>query len=97
MTLEALLGHQERVSVHAPLEPFLHQSAAALGEIAAALSAHREPNALPPIRTAQRQLARELTGATEITDACDRLVDNINTLAYITARTPEQPPLMQPA
>ena len=97
MTLEALLGHQVPVPEQASLEPFLRQSATALAEVAAALSARREPNALPPIRAAQRRLARELTAATDIVVACDRLVDNINTLAHLTARTPEQPPLVQPA
>jgi uncharacterized membrane protein YccC len=96
MTLEALLGHQDLVREHASLEPFLRQSAAALTEVAEALSARREPNDLPPIRAAQRRLARELNDAAEIVIACDRLVDNINTLAHITARAPQQP-LMQPA
>ena len=96
MTLEALLGHQVPVAQQAALKPFLHQSAAALAEVAEALSVRREPNALPPIRAAQRRLERELASATDIVVACDRLVDNINTLAYLTARTPEQPPLMQP-
>ena len=96
MTLEALLGHQVPVPQQTALKPFLHQSAAALAEVAEALSVRREPNALPPIRAAQRRLERELASATDIVVACDRLVDNINTLAYLTARTPEQPPLMQP-
>ncbi len=103
MTLEALLGHEERSRVRTQLEPFIRESAAALAETAEALSAHREPNALPPIRAAQRQLARELGAAVaearagEISAACDRLVDNINTLAHIVARAPTQPMVAQPA
>ncbi|MGC8517696.1 MAG: FUSC family protein [Steroidobacteraceae bacterium] len=96
MTLEALLGHTRSVPQQVALEPFLHQSASALAEVAEALSVRREPKALPPIRAAQRRLERELAAATDIVIACDRLVDNINTLAYLTARAPEQPPLMQP-
>ena len=97
MTLEALLGYQQATPLRAPLEPFLRECAAALEELAAALNARRGPHTLPPIRAAQRQLARQLPGAADLIVACDRLVDNINTLAHITARTPEQPPLAQPA
>ena len=97
MTLEALLGHPASVPAQSSLESFLRQSAAALAQVAEALRMRREPDTLPPIRAAQRRLARELAGAADIVVACDRLVDNINTLAHITARTPEPPPLMQPA
>ena len=101
MTLEALLGHQAPPPLRAALGPFIRESAAALEEAAAALNTHREPHALPPIRAAQRQLARELAAggglAGELIGACDRLVDNINTLAHIVTRAPAHPPAIQPA
>ena len=94
MTLEALLGHEERPPVQRLLEPFLRAGSVSLAEAAEALSEYREPRTLPPIRAAQRQLARALagSGAAELVAACDRLVDNANTLTHIVARAPAHPP-----
>jgi hypothetical protein len=94
MTLEALLGHEERPPVQRLLEPFLRAGSVSLAEAADALSEYREPRTLPPIRAAQRQLARALagSGAAELVAACDRLVDNANTLTHIVARAPAHPP-----
>ena len=94
MTLEALLGHEERPPVQRLLEPFLRAGSVSLAEAAEALSEYREPRTLPPIRAAQRQLARALagSGAAELIAACDRLVDNANTLTHIVARAPAHPP-----
>ena len=103
MTLEALLGYASEPVTAAPIEPFIRQSVSTLQEAAEALRTHREPRALPPIRSTQRRLARELTAvdsdrrAAEIAGACDRLVDNINTLAHIVARAPAYAPQGQPA
>lgn len=93
MTLEALIGHQERLPARSLIAPFVRESAATLGDVADALRADREPQTLPPIRAAQRRLAREVIAQSsdglggEIAQACDRLVDNINTVAHVVSRT----------
>lgn len=89
MTLEARLGYQAHLPARTLLEPFLRQAAAALGEVAEALRTNREPAALPPIRAMQRRLGREPVAADVgvLVDVCDRLVDNVNTLAHVVSKT----------
>lgn len=101
MTLEALIPHRGASAAGTPLKSFLLESAAALRELAEAQRGGRAPAELPPIRSAQRHLARELAAAGahvrsgEIVAACDRLVDTINTIAHIVSRGPGNGPVAQ--
>lgn len=103
MTLEALIPARGGLPGGAPLKAFTLECAATLREVAEALLAHRAPLGLPPIRALQRQLARTLVierteGLSgEVLSICDRLVDNINTLAHIVGRAAPSSPIPRAA
>ncbi len=103
MTLEALLPAHDGPADGAPLEAFILESATALREVAEALRAQRAPGELPPIRALQRHLAHTLPAAraaglgVELLGICDRLVDDIDTLAHIVSRAAPAAPLPQAA
>ncbi len=103
MTLEALIPARGGLPGGAPLKAFTLECAAALREVAEALLAHRAPLELPPIRALQRHLVRTLVVerteglSGEVLAICDRLVDNINTLAHIVGRAAPSSPIPQAA
>ena len=103
MTLEALTSHHGRLIGGAATKSLVLDCAAALREVADALSAQRAPGELPPIRALQRHLARTLEAASaggdaaELIGSCDRVVDSIDTLAHIISRATSAALIAQPA
>jgi uncharacterized membrane protein YccC len=93
MTLEALCDDLEHLSVLAELNHFVDQAGTDLHEIAAALREQRSLAPLADLRALQRNLStllqttddRETAGS--IDRVCDRLVDNVNTLAHVVGRS----------
>jgi uncharacterized membrane protein YccC len=94
MTLEALCGDHELLPAQAQLNDFVQQSGTALHEIAAGLREQRSLAPLADLRAMQRALSAQLgtqddrETAASINRICDRLVDNVNTLAHIVGRAP---------
>jgi hypothetical protein len=76
---------------------FIDHAATGLHGIAGALREQRTASALPDLRALQRSLATLLAmsedqaGAGEVARLTDRLVDNVNTLAHVVARCPQEP------
>jgi uncharacterized membrane protein YccC len=103
MTLEALIPQHGRLAGGAATQSLVLDGAAALREVADALSTHRAPDQLPPIRALQRHLARTLEAApasgaaAELVGTCDRVVDSIDTLAHIVSRATSAALVTQPA
>ena len=103
MTLEALIPQHGGLAGGAATKSLLLDGSAALREVADALSAHRAPGQLPPIRALQRQLARTLEAvpasgaAGELVGTCDRVVDSIDTVAHIVSRATSPALITQPA
>jgi len=103
MTLEALSSQHGRVIGGAATKSLVLDCAAALREVADALSAQRAPGELPPIRALQRHLARTLEAASaggataELIGSCDRVVDSIDTVAHIVSRAASAALIAQPA
>jgi uncharacterized membrane protein YccC len=97
MTLEALLHGRASLPEQAELSAFIDHAATALHGIAGALREHRAAAALPDLRILQRSLATLLAmsddpvGADQLTRLTDRLVDNVNTLAHVVSRCPQEP------
>lgn len=97
MTLEALLQGRATLPEQAEVSAFIDHAATALHAIAGALREHRAAAALPDLRMLQRSLATLLAmsddrvGADQVTRLTDRLVDNINTLAHVVSRCPQEP------
>ncbi|PXV56139.1 Uncharacterized membrane protein YccC [Dyella jiangningensis] len=96
MTLEALIDDHPSLPETAEMCSFVDHAAGALHAIANALRAHRAPEQLPDLRGLQRTFAALLTMAEDrqaaelLTRISDRLVDNVNTLAHITGRSPNK-------
>jgi uncharacterized membrane protein YccC len=96
MTLEALIDDHESLPETAEMCAFVDHAAHALHETAQALRAQRAPERLPDLRGLQRTLAALLNMAEDkqaaelMTRISDRLVDNVNTLAHITGRSPSK-------
>ena len=103
MTLEALIPQHGGLAGGAATKSLVLDGAAALREVADALSAHRAPGQLPPIRALQRHLARTLEAAPasgaagELVGTCDRVVDGIDTVAHIVSRATSPALITQPA
>ncbi|WP_426702564.1 FUSC family protein [Rhodanobacter sp. Col0626] len=97
MTMEALLDDLASLPAQADIERFVDHAADALQMIAAALREQRTMDSLPDLRAMQRTLASLLQGTEERATAdllvrvSDRLVDNIDTLAYVTHRSRQEP------
>jgi uncharacterized membrane protein YccC len=94
MTLEALRDDQAQLPEQTEINGFVEQAGASLREIAAALRDQRNIVPASDLRALQRALSTSLqttadrqTGAS-IDRICDRLVDNVNTLAHVVGRAP---------
>jgi uncharacterized membrane protein YccC len=92
LSLEALLRDETGLPRMPELDAFAEQADRALGRIVDALREDR-PLTLPSLRPSERQLSDALArltdaGATGIAlaDACDRIVDAIDTLAHLLQR-----------
>ncbi|MET0331296.1 MAG: FUSC family protein [Dyella sp.] len=93
MTLEALIDDHASLPESTEVSAFIEQAQLALREVANALCHERALQPLPELRILQRSLASLLTMteeraiAEQLNRLSDRLVDNINTLAYIVERS----------
>ncbi|WP_049622126.1 FUSC family protein [Frateuria defendens] len=93
MTLEAVIDTHGGLPEQAEVSVFVDHAATALRDIAAALRENRPPAALPDLRALQRSLAELLAmaedgeAAAQLVRLSDRLVDNVDTLAYVLGRS----------
>jgi hypothetical protein len=93
MTLEALLDDHTNLPESTEVSAFIEQAQLALHQVADALRHQRALQPLPELRVLQRSLAsllsmsEERAIAEQLNRLSDRLVDNINTLAYIVERS----------
>jgi len=95
MSFEALLDEDGTLPEQEASYRFVACVADATRIVAEALRHRRVPSALPDLRAMQRELARRL-GAYEdrgraelLVRIADRLVDNVDTLAHVTRRSPQ--------
>ncbi|MFC5580923.1 FUSC family protein [Rhodanobacter terrae] len=97
MTWEALLDDLATLPAQAGISRFLEHAADALQTVAAALREQRAMDPLPPLRAMQRVLvdvtrnAGDRATAELLARVSDRLVDNIDTLAYVANRNRPEP------
>jgi len=98
MTLEATLDDFATLAEPAGISRFVEQAAGAVQAVAAALRDQRPTGPLPDLRAMQRHLVTTTRGGGDPAAAellariSDRLVDNIDTLAYVTNRTRQDAP-----
>ena len=96
MTVEATIDDLASLPEQTGISRFLEQSASVVQTIATALREQRGTGALPDLRARQRSLMTLLQGAEDriaadlLTRLSDRLVDNVNTLAYVVNRTRQE-------
>jgi hypothetical protein len=96
MTLEALLHDCDNLPEQAEVTNFIEHAASNLHTLAAALRDNRVPLPVPDLRQLQRSLATLLAMAEDKARAeqlgriSDRLVDNVNTLAHVVGRGPQE-------
>ncbi|MCX7514352.1 FUSC family protein [Frateuria hangzhouensis] len=97
MTLEALLHTRSSLPEQTEVSAFIDHGAATLHGIAGALREQRPIADLPDLRLLQRSLgtllamAEDQAGAEQVARLTDRLVDNVNTLAHVIGRCPQEP------
>lgn len=97
MTLEATLDDLAALPTQTGIGHFIEQAALAVQTIAAALREQRTIGALPDLRAMQRTLVTQNADAGSHATAellarvSDRLVDNIDTLAYVMNRGKQEP------
>ncbi|MGN2248198.1 FUSC family protein [Frateuria sp. GZRR35] len=97
MTLEALLQHRPGLPEQAEVSAFVDHTATALHGIAGALREQRAVLELPDLRLLQRSLgallamSEDQASADQVARLTDRLVDNVNTLAHVVGRCPQEP------
>jgi uncharacterized membrane protein YccC len=105
MTLEAWIDDLAAVPAQAEISGFVEHAADTLQMIATALREQRVTGALPDLRSRQRALVTLMRGSADPAAAevlariSDRLVDNVDTLAYVVNRSqqePAVPPAVQP-
>jgi uncharacterized membrane protein YccC len=102
MTLEAVRSDLASLPAQQQITRFIIDAADALGIIAAALRRQEIPQSLPDLRSRQRQLknatqeAKDRLGAELLGRLSDRLVDNVNTLAYVMTRQRTEPDTATP-
>jgi uncharacterized membrane protein YccC len=93
MTLEALIDDLSTLPAQTEINGFVDEAASALQMVATALREQTAIDALPDLRTRQRMLVTLMQGAENpaavelLTRISDRLVDNVDTLAYVVARS----------
>lgn len=96
MALEALLG-EPASQAREPLSSFIASVASAVEALSQSLQQQGKPPAIPELRAQQLALVAGLSAEGHPADAdwiervCDRLVDNVDTLAHVIARRPEGP------
>jgi len=96
MTLEALIDDLATLPDKTEINSFVDESANALQMIANALREQTAIDVLPDLRTRQRALVTLMQGSGDpaaaelLTRISDRLVDNVDTLAHIVARSQSQ-------
>lgn len=96
MALEALLHDCDNLPEQVEVTNFIDHSASHLHALAVALRDNQSPPPTPELRQLQRSLS-VLLGMTDdkpraeqLVRISDRLVDNINTLAYVVGRGPQE-------
>ena len=93
MTLEALIDDLTTLPAQAEINGFVDEAASALQMVATALREQITIDALPDLRTRQRMLVTLMQGAENPAAAellariSDRLVDNVDTVAYVVGRS----------
>lgn len=102
MTLEALLQNRTSLPEQTEVSAFIDHAATALHGIAGALREQRAASGLPDLRMLQRSLgtllamSEDQAGADQVARLTDRLADNINTLAHVVGRCPQEPAAQPP-
>jgi len=97
MTLEALLHHRTSLPEQTEVSAFIDHAATALHGVAGALREQRAVVEMADLRLLQRSLGALLAmsedhaGADQVGRLTDRLVDNVNTLAHVVGRCPQEP------
>lgn len=97
MSLEALVADHDSLPEQAEVSGFVDHVAAAVHGLASALREQRAPAPLPDLRSQQRELAALLAMAEDrhladlLARVSDRLVDGVNTLAYVAGRSRQEP------
>ncbi|GAB2560164.1 FUSC family protein [Rhodanobacter koreensis] len=97
MTLEAMIDDLAALPARAEIGHFIEQSADTVQTIATALREQRSMDVLPDLRARQRTLMTLLQGVDDhataelLTRLSDRLVDNVDTLAYVVNRARQEP------
>ncbi|SEI41247.1 FUSC family protein [Frateuria terrea] len=97
MTMEALLQHRANLPEQTEVSAFVDHAAAALHGVAGALREQRAAADLPDLRLLQRSLgallamSEDQAAADQVARLADRLVDNVNTLAHVIGRCPQEP------
>jgi len=93
MTLEALIDDLSTLPAQTEINGFVDETARALQIVATALREKMAIEALPDLRTRQRLLVTLMQGAENPAAAellariSDRLVDNVDTVAYVVGRS----------
>jgi uncharacterized membrane protein YccC len=96
MALEALLHDCDNLPEQVEVTHFIDRSASHLHALAVALRDNQLPPPAPELRQLQRSLSTLLAmaddkpRAEQLVRISDRLVDNINTLAYVVGRGPQE-------
>lgn len=101
MTLEALLHDCDSLPEQVEVTNFLDRAATHLHNQAVALRNNQAPSPAPELRQLQRSLstllamADDRSRAEQLVRISDRLVDNINTLAHVVGRGPQETAVAQ--
>jgi uncharacterized membrane protein YccC len=96
MTLEALLHDCDNLPEQAEVTNFIEHAASTLQTLADALRHNKTPAPSPDLRQLQRSLftllamADDKARAEQLGRISDRLVDNVNTLAHVVGRGPQE-------
>jgi uncharacterized membrane protein YccC len=96
MTLEALLHDCDNLPEQVEVTNFVERAATHLHNLAVALRNKQVPSPAPDLRQLQRSLstllamADDRSRAEQLVRISDRLVDNINTLAHVVGRGPQE-------
>ncbi len=97
MALEATLDDLATLPAADAIGRFVEHNADTVQAIATALREQRPLDTLPNLRAMQRELVTSMRGSSDratlelLARISDRLVDNIDTLAYVLKRTHPEP------